>query len=55
MNGVGVVNEIIDFAKKARKNCLIFKVDFEKAYDSVSWSFREYMMRQLGFYPRWCR
>ncbi|MCH82218.1 LINE-1 reverse transcriptase like, partial [Trifolium medium] len=35
VDGVVVVNEVIDFAKRARKECLILKVDFEKAYDSV--------------------
>ncbi|WJX28141.1 hypothetical protein P8452_16895 [Trifolium repens] len=35
VEGVMVVNEVIDYAKKTRKKCLIFKVDFEKAYDSV--------------------
>lgn len=33
------INEIIDLAKKGRKECLIFKVDFEKAHNSVSWNF----------------
>lgn len=28
-----VVNEVIDFAKRSKKACLILKVDFEKAYD----------------------
>jgi hypothetical protein len=55
VDGVVAVNEIIDFARKARKDCLIFKVDFEKAYDSVSWNFLEYMMRQLGFSVMPCR
>ncbi|MCI14925.1 transposon TX1 putative protein, partial [Trifolium medium] len=32
---VVAVNEIIDLAKKFGKDCLIFKVDFEKAYDLV--------------------
>jgi hypothetical protein len=35
-----VVNEVIDYAKKTGKDCLILKVDFEKAYDSligISW------------------
>ncbi|GAU32687.1 hypothetical protein TSUD_145610 [Trifolium subterraneum] len=41
---VVAINEIIDLAKKSRKECLIFKVDFEMAYDSVSWSFLDYMM-----------
>ncbi|MCH82036.1 LINE-1 reverse transcriptase like [Trifolium medium] len=31
-DGVVAVNEIIDLAKKSRKECLIFKVDFEKAW-----------------------
>lgn len=35
MDVVLVVNDIIYFAKKVRKDCLIFKVDFEKAYDLV--------------------
>lgn len=32
---VVVVNEVIDNAKKAGNECLIFKVDYEKTYDSV--------------------
>jgi hypothetical protein len=28
---------LVDYAKKAKKDCLIFKADFEKAYDSVDW------------------
>ncbi|GAU22757.1 hypothetical protein TSUD_129690 [Trifolium subterraneum] len=34
VDGVLAVNEIIDFARKSKRSCLIFKVDFEKAYDS---------------------
>ena len=30
------VNEVVDLAKKSKQDCLIFKVDFEKAYDLVS-------------------
>jgi hypothetical protein len=35
VDGVLVVNELVDWAKRQNKQCLIFKVDFEKAYDSV--------------------
>ncbi|MCH92512.1 LINE-1 reverse transcriptase like, partial [Trifolium medium] len=33
-DGVVTVNEVVDLAKRAKKERLIFKVDFEKAYDS---------------------
>jgi len=32
--------------------CLIFKVDFEKMYDSVDWTFVEYMMGKVGLCPK---
>jgi len=35
VDGVLVANEMVDFAKKTKKECLVLKVDFEKAYDSV--------------------
>ena len=53
VDGVLVVNELVDFAKKAKKECLIFKFDFEKAYDSVDWGFLEYMMRRVGLCDKW--
>ncbi|MCI34112.1 LINE-1 reverse transcriptase like, partial [Trifolium medium] len=34
VDGVLVVNEVVDWVKRAKKMCVIFKVDFEKAYDS---------------------
>lgn len=33
VDGVVVVNEVIDLVKKSKKECLIFKVYFEKEYD----------------------
>jgi hypothetical protein len=47
------VNKIIDLAIESRKKCLILKVDFEKAYDSVSWSFLDYMIFRFGFSGQW--
>ncbi|GAU47706.1 hypothetical protein TSUD_177110 [Trifolium subterraneum] len=52
-DGVVVANEVVDLAKRAKKECLVFKVDFEKAYDSVSWSFLDYMLRRVGFGEQW--
>jgi hypothetical protein len=53
VDGVMVVNEVIDLAKKSGKASLVLKMDFEKAYDSVDWGFLEYMMRRFGFGARW--
>ncbi|GJV35089.1 hypothetical protein Tco_1407566 [Tanacetum coccineum] len=32
---------------------LIFKVDFEKAFDSVSWRYLDYVLLSLGFHSKW--
>jgi hypothetical protein len=50
---VVVVNEVVDFAKWTKKECVILKVDFEKAYDSVSWSVLDYMLKRVGFGAKW--
>lgn len=39
MDGVVAINEIVNLAHRSKSECLIFKVDFEKAYDSVNWGF----------------
>lgn len=52
VDGVSVVNEVDDFVKNAHQHCLILKVDFEKACDSISWSFLDYMMHRVGFDDR---
>ena len=35
MNGVLVAKEVLDEMKRKKKSCSFFKVDYEKAYDSV--------------------
>ncbi|GJR92159.1 putative RNA-directed DNA polymerase, eukaryota, reverse transcriptase zinc-binding domain protein [Tanacetum coccineum] len=32
---------------------LIFKVDFEKAFDSVSWKYLDFVLHSLGFGNKW--
>ncbi|XP_071712589.1 uncharacterized protein [Rutidosis leptorrhynchoides] len=39
LDGALIANEAIDFLKKNKKKSLIFEVDFEKAFDSLSWDF----------------
>src|SRR4051812_11902411 len=39
LDGVLVANEVVDYARKEDMNYLLFKVDFEKAYDKMNWNF----------------
>ena len=39
-----IANEAVEEAKRCNKSCLVFKVDYERAYDSVSWNFLSYMI-----------
>ncbi|GJS28095.1 putative RNA-directed DNA polymerase, eukaryota, reverse transcriptase zinc-binding domain protein [Tanacetum coccineum] len=34
---------------------LIFKVDFEKAYDSIEWGYLIEIMERMGFGVKWCK
>ena len=53
LHGTMILNEVVEEAKRCKKPTLVFKVDFEKAYDSVSWSFLEYMLDRMGFCFKW--
>ncbi|PNY13834.1 cysteine-rich receptor-like protein kinase [Trifolium pratense] len=41
LDGILIANELVDDAKRNKKEMILFKVDFEKAYDSVDWSYLE--------------
>ncbi|GKC60364.1 putative RNA-directed DNA polymerase, eukaryota, reverse transcriptase zinc-binding domain protein [Tanacetum coccineum] len=49
LDGPLMLNEIINWYKKRKQSLMIFKVDFEKAFDSVSWDFLDRIMGFMGF------
>lgn len=49
LEGMLVLNEVINYAKRNKKECVVVKVDFEKAYDCVSWGFLRYQLRRICF------
>ncbi|GKC26786.1 putative RNA-directed DNA polymerase [Tanacetum coccineum] len=53
LDGCLIANEIIIKASIEKTKLLLFKVDFEKAFDSVNWSFLQNIMRQMGFGIKW--
>jgi hypothetical protein len=53
MDGVLSLHEIIHEVKRRKQNGVIFKVDFEKAYDKVNWNFLHNMTMKKGFGDKW--
>lgn len=53
LDGVLFTNEIIDIATKNKKDHFLFKVNFEKTYDKVSWDFLRFMIKKMGFGYLW--
>ncbi|GJR98251.1 cysteine-rich receptor-like protein kinase [Tanacetum coccineum] len=53
LDGCLVANEIIRMAALENHKLLLFKVDFDKAFDSVNWNFLMSIMTQMGFGLKW--
>ena len=47
--------EYIHMCHKSKKEIIIFKIDFVKAFDKVSYKAILYMMQHLGFTKKWIR
>jgi hypothetical protein len=55
LEGVLVLHETIHELHHKKLDGVLLKIDFEKAYDKVNWSFLQQAMRMKGFDPKWCR
>ena len=53
LDGILVANEVVDEARKCKKELILFKVDFEKAYDSVDWNHLCEVMVKMGLPTLW--
>nr|GEZ35585.1 RNA-directed DNA polymerase, eukaryota [Tanacetum cinerariifolium] len=54
LDGPFILNELVQWSKKKKKQMMVFKVDFEKAYDSVRWYFIDDILKKFGFGEKWC-
>ena len=54
MEGVIILHETIHELHQKKKSGVLFKIDFEKAYDKVKWSFVQPTLRIKGFSIKWC-
>jgi len=53
LDGILIVNEVVDDARKSNKKLMLFKVNFEKAYDYVDWGYLDAVMERISFPSLW--
>jgi hypothetical protein len=58
MQGRTILDEVVVLHEAVHelhsKNGVILKLDFEKAYDKIKWSFLQQTLKMKGFSPEWC-
>nr|GEY59417.1 RNA-directed DNA polymerase, eukaryota [Tanacetum cinerariifolium] len=50
-----ILNEILHWCKRKKKQVMFFKVDFTKACDSVRWDYLLDTLEGFGFGQSWCK
>ena len=54
MDAVLIANEAIDSILKSNRGSILCKLDIEKTYVHVDWSFLLAVLEKMGFGGRWC-
>ena len=53
LDSVLVANEVVEEYQKEGRLGVVFKIDFEKAYDFVEWDFLDFVLEKKGFGSTW--
>ncbi|GMI75382.1 hypothetical protein HRI_001207500 [Hibiscus trionum] len=48
-----IANEVVDDLIRKKKQAIIFKANFSKAFDTVDWNFLDLSLEATGFGARW--
>jgi len=54
VDGIMALHEILHDTRIKKKDGLVLKLYFEKAYDKLNWDFLFECLRQRGFGAKWC-
>ncbi|GJS62208.1 RNA-directed DNA polymerase, eukaryota [Tanacetum coccineum] len=49
-----ILNELLSWCKHKKFKAMVFKVDFEKAFDSIRWDYLQDILKMFGFGDKWC-
>ncbi|GJU04920.1 RNA-directed DNA polymerase, eukaryota [Tanacetum coccineum] len=55
LDGPFILNKLLSWCKFKKSKGMIFKVDFEKAFDSVKWDYLDETLKAFGFGSKWCK
>ncbi|GKA01825.1 RNA-directed DNA polymerase, eukaryota, partial [Tanacetum coccineum] len=53
LDGPFILNELLSWCKDKKSKALIFKIDFEKAFDYVRWDYLDTVLSNFGFEAKW--
>ena len=53
LDGALIASELIDSCRRNNTQASILKIDFHKAFDSVSWKFLDWVLQQMHFPEKW--
>ncbi|GJU65091.1 RNA-directed DNA polymerase, eukaryota, partial [Tanacetum coccineum] len=53
LDGPFILNELLSWCKYKNLKAMIFKVDFEKSFDSIRWDYLNDVLKMFGFGDKW--
>ncbi|RVX09324.1 LINE-1 retrotransposable element ORF2 protein [Vitis vinifera] len=53
LDAVLIANEVVDEKRRSGEEGIVFKIDFEKAYDHVDWGFLDHVLQRKGSSRKW--
>lgn len=53
LDGALIASEVVASCKRNKTQAVLLKLDFHKAFDSISWSYLDWVLAQMNFPPKW--